>query len=151
MDLCAFPCPAFVTPSDSRRTLLLSSQSQSQWGLHLLSHSQNKLNKKSTRTRTTTTRVYASLSEMGEYYSQRPPTPLLDTINYPIHMKNLSTKELKQLADELRSDVIFSVSRTGGHLGSSLGVVELTIALHYVFNSPQDKILWDVGHQVCVH
>jgi 1-deoxy-D-xylulose-5-phosphate synthase len=140
MDLCAFPCPTFVTPSDSRRTLLLSSQSQ--WG-----HPQNKLNKKSTRTR----RVYASLSEMGEYYSQRPPTPLLDTINYPIHMKNLSTKELKQLADELRSDVIFSVSRTGGHLGSSLGVVELTIALHYVFNSPQDKILWDVGHQVCVH
>lgn len=60
------------------------------------------------------------------------------------------TQELKQLADELRSDVIFSVSRTGGHLGSSLGVVELTIALHYVFNTPQDKILWDVGHQVRV-
>lgn len=57
-------------------------------------------------------------------------------------------QELKQLADELRSDVIFSVSRTGGHLGSSLGVVELTVALHYVFNAPQDKILWDVGHQV---
>ncbi|GAU11093.1 hypothetical protein TSUD_197170 [Trifolium subterraneum] len=153
MDLCAFPCPAFVTPSDhSRRTFLLSSQSQSQsqWGLHLLSHFQkNRLNKKSTRA--TTTRVYASLSEMGEYYSQRPPTPLLDTINYPIHMKNLSTKELKQLADELRSDVIFSVSRTGGHLGSSLGVVELTIALHYVFNSPQDRILWDVGHQSYPH
>lgn len=57
-------------------------------------------------------------------------------------------QELKQLADELRSDVIFKVSRTGGHLGSSLGVVELTVALHYVFNAPQDKILWDVGHQV---
>jgi len=57
-------------------------------------------------------------------------------------------QELKQLADELRSDVIFSVSRTGGHLGSSLGVVELTVALHYVFNAPKDKILWDVGHQV---
>lgn len=57
-------------------------------------------------------------------------------------------QELKQLAEELRSDVIFSVSRTGGHLGSSLGVVELTVALHYVFNAPQDKILWDVGHQV---
>lgn len=57
-------------------------------------------------------------------------------------------QELKQLADELRSDVIFSVSRTGGHLGSSLGVVELTVALHYVFNAPNDKILWDVGHQV---
>ncbi|RZR80817.1 hypothetical protein BHM03_00006907 [Ensete ventricosum] len=84
----------------------------------------------------------------GEYFSHRPPTPLLDTVNYPIHMKNLSVKELKQLADELRSDVIFHVSKTGGHLGSSLGVVELTVALHYVFNAPQDKILWDVGHQV---
>lgn len=57
-------------------------------------------------------------------------------------------QELKQLADELRSDVIFNVSKTGGHLGSSLGVVELTVALHYVFNAPQDRLLWDVGHQV---
>ncbi|KAF2287734.1 hypothetical protein GH714_002497 [Hevea brasiliensis] len=96
-------------------------------------------------------RVCASLSEREEYHSQRPPTPLLDTINYPIHMKNLSIKELKQLADELRSDVIFNVSGTGGHLGSSLGVVELTVALHYVFNAPQDKILWDVGHQSYPH
>nr|QKE53475.1 1-deoxy-D-xylulose-5-phosphate synthase like-protein 1 [Nigella sativa] len=95
--------------------------------------------------------VCASLSEKGEYHSQRPPTPLLDTINYPIHMKNLSIKELKQLADELRNDVIFNVSKTGGHLGSSLGVVELTVALHYVFNVPQDKILWDVGHQTYPH
>lgn len=95
--------------------------------------------------------ICATLSETGEYHSQRPPTPLLDTINYPIHMKNLSTKELKQLADELRSDVIFNVSKTGGHLGSSLGVVELTVALHYVFNAPQDKILWDVGHQSYPH
>lgn len=95
--------------------------------------------------------IWASLSEKGEYYSQRPPTPLLDTINYPIHMKNLSVKELKQLVDELRSDVIFNVSKTGGHLGSSLGVVELTVALHYVFNAPQDKILWDVGHQTYPH
>uniref|UniRef100_A0A7N0UPY8 1-deoxy-D-xylulose-5-phosphate synthase n=1 Tax=Kalanchoe fedtschenkoi TaxID=63787 RepID=A0A7N0UPY8_KALFE len=87
----------------------------------------------------------------GEYHTQRPPTPLLDTINYPIHMKNLSVKELNQLADELRSDVIFNVSKTGGHLGSSLGVVELTVALHYVFNTPQDKILWDVGHQSYPH
>ncbi|KAF9605298.1 hypothetical protein IFM89_015914 [Coptis chinensis] len=92
--------------------------------------------------------VRASLSEKGEYHSHRPPTPLLDTINYPIHMKNLSIKELKQLADELHSDVIFNVSKTGGHLGSSLGVVELTVALHYVFNVPQDKYLWDIGHQV---
>ncbi|KAE8660115.1 putative 1-deoxy-D-xylulose-5-phosphate synthase [Hibiscus syriacus] len=95
--------------------------------------------------------VYASLSEGAEYYSSRPATPLLDTINYPIHMKNLSVKELKQLADELRSDVIFNVSKTGGHLGSSLGVVELTVALHYVFNAPRDKILWDVGHQSYPH
>ncbi|KAK6130376.1 hypothetical protein DH2020_035881 [Rehmannia glutinosa] len=95
--------------------------------------------------------VCASLSETGEYFSRKPPTPLLDTINYPIHMKNLSTKELKQLADELRSDVIFNVSKTGGHLGSSLGVIELTVALHYVFNAPQDRILWDVGHQSYPH
>ncbi|RVX21930.1 putative 1-deoxy-D-xylulose-5-phosphate synthase, chloroplastic [Vitis vinifera] len=95
--------------------------------------------------------VCASLSDREEYHSQRPPTPLLDTINYPIHMKNLSVKELKQLADELRSDVVFNVSKTGGHLGSSLGVVELTVALHYVFNAPQDRILWDVGHQSYPH
>ncbi|CAH9071806.1 unnamed protein product [Cuscuta epithymum] len=95
--------------------------------------------------------VQASLAEKDEYHSQKPPTPLLDTINYPIHMKNLSLKELKQLANELRSDVIFNVSKTGGHLGSSLGVIELTVALHYVFNSPQDKILWDVGHQSYPH
>lgn len=95
--------------------------------------------------------ILASLAERGEYHSERPSTPLLDTINYPIHMKNLSIKELKQLADELRSDVIFNVSKTGGHLGSSLGVVELTVALHYVFNAPQDRILWDVGHQAYPH
>ncbi|KAG6520975.1 hypothetical protein ZIOFF_018040 [Zingiber officinale] len=95
--------------------------------------------------------VCASLSEIGEYHSQRPPTPLLDTINYPIHMKNLSLRELKQLSEELRSDVIFNVSNTGGHLGSSLGVVELTVALHYVFSAPQDRMLWDVGHQSYPH
>lgn len=66
-------------------------------------------------------------------------------------MKNLSIRELKQLADELRSDVIFTVSKTGGHLGASLGVVELTVALHYVFDTPEDKFLWDVGHQAYIH
>ncbi|XXG76893.1 hypothetical protein AAC387_Pa08g1159 [Persea americana] len=95
--------------------------------------------------------VLASLSEKGKYHSQRPATPLLDTINYPIHMKSLSIKELKQLANELRSDVIFNVSRIGGHHGSSLRVVELTVALHYVFNAPLDRILWDVGHQSYPH
>ncbi|NP_001312959.1 1-deoxy-D-xylulose-5-phosphate synthase, chloroplastic [Nicotiana tabacum] len=106
---------------------------------------------KLTRVKKRSRGVQASLSEKGEYYAQRPPTPLLDTINYPIHMKNLSVKELKQLAEELRSDTIFNVSKTGGHLGSSLGVVELTVALHYVFNTPQDRILWDVGHQSYPH
>jgi hypothetical protein len=62
-------------------------------------------------------------------------------------MKNLNKRQLKQLSDELRSATIFTVSKTGGHLGSSLGVVELTVALHHVFNAPADKILWDVGHQ----
>ncbi|CAF2128384.1 hypothetical protein BRARA_C03837 [Brassica rapa] len=97
------------------------------------------------------TTVNGSLVKRGDYYSTRPPTPLLDTINHPIHMKNLSIKELKALSDELRSDVIFNVSKTGGHLGSNLGVVELTVALHYIFNTPQDKILWDVGHQSYPH
>lgn len=86
-----------------------------------------------------------------EYFVEKPPTPLLDTINYPLHMKNLSTRDLKHLADELRSDVIFNVSKTGGHLGSSLGVIELTVALHYVFDTPEDKFLWDVGHQTYPH
>ncbi|XP_042409262.1 probable 1-deoxy-D-xylulose-5-phosphate synthase, chloroplastic [Zingiber officinale] len=95
--------------------------------------------------------VCASQSEIGEYHSQRPATPLLDTINYPAHMKNLSLRELKQLSDELRSDIIFNVSNTGGHLGSSLGVVELTVAIHHVFSAPKDKILWDVGHQSYPH
>ncbi|KAG0605171.1 hypothetical protein M758_9G036900 [Ceratodon purpureus] len=86
-----------------------------------------------------------------EYFSEKPPTPLLDTINYPIHMKNLTIRELKQLADEVRAETIFTVSKTGGHLGSSLGVVELTVALHHVFNCPEDKFLWDVGHQAYPH
>ncbi|KAH7442680.1 hypothetical protein KP509_03G098900 [Ceratopteris richardii] len=86
--------------------------------------------------------------DITEYFAEKPPTSLLDTIDYPAHMKNLSTKDLERLAEELRTDVIFNVSNTGGHLGSSLGVVELTVALHYVFDSPDDKILWDVGHQV---
>ncbi|XP_024389703.1 probable 1-deoxy-D-xylulose-5-phosphate synthase, chloroplastic isoform X2 [Physcomitrium patens] len=94
----------------------------------------------------------AKVPENGaEYPSEKPPTPLLDTVNYPVHMKNLTKRELKQLADELRAETIHTVSKTGGHLGSSLGVVELTVALHYVFNAPDDKILWDVGHQTYPH
>eukprot|EP00252_Welwitschia_mirabilis_P025816 TRINITY_DN821_c0_g1_i3.p1 TRINITY_DN821_c0_g1~~TRINITY_DN821_c0_g1_i3.p1 ORF type:complete len:723 (+),score=71.63 TRINITY_DN821_c0_g1_i3:187-2355(+) len=97
-------------------------------------------------------KVYASaVPSEGQYSSEKPSTPLLDTVNYPIHMKNLSIRDLKQLAKELRSDIIYNVARTGGHLGSSLGVVELTVALHFVFDAPEDKILWDVGHQSYPH
>lgn len=125
-----------------------------------------------------------------EFTGEKPATPLLDTINYPIHMKNLSKhvhadhefsctktktkkqylgfslskpvgsvinnrvilsvsfQDLEQLAAELRADIVYSVSKTGGHLSASLGVVELAVALHHVFNTPEDKIIWDVGHQV---
>lgn len=80
-----------------------------------------------------------------------PATPLLDTVNYPVHIKNLSISQLRQLCKEIRSDLVHSVSQTGGHLGSSLGVVELTVALHHVFECPADKMIWDVGHQAYVH
>jgi hypothetical protein len=80
-----------------------------------------------------------------------PPTPLLDTVEYPVHLKNFNSQQLKQLCKELRSDVVHTVSQTGGHLSSSLGVVELTVAMHYVFNAPDDKIIFDVGHQCYIH
>ncbi|XVF59115.1 hypothetical protein PTKIN_Ptkin07bG0249300 [Pterospermum kingtungense] len=86
-----------------------------------------------------------------DFSGKKPDTPLLDTINYPVHMKNLSTRELEQVAAEIRADIVHTVSETGGHLSSSLGVVELTIALHYVFDTPDDKIIWDVGHQAYPH
>lgn len=105
-----------------------------------------------------------------DFSGEKPGTPLLDTINHPIHMKNLSKKvtksihtrnlrfrfhlhicfgqDLEQLAAELRAEIVYTVAKTGGHLSSSLGVVELTVALHHVFNTPDDKLIWDVGHQV---
>ncbi|KAJ1701155.1 hypothetical protein LUZ63_000934 [Rhynchospora breviuscula] len=86
-----------------------------------------------------------------DFSGEKPPTPILDTINYPVHMKNLSTQELEQLADEVRAEIVYSVSKTGGHLSSSLGVVELSVALHHAFNTPEDKIIWDVGHQAYPH
>ncbi|KAM7261597.1 hypothetical protein ACFE04_020674 [Oxalis oulophora] len=86
-----------------------------------------------------------------DFSEEKPATPLLDTVNYPIHMKNLSVHDLEQLAAELRADIVHSVSTTGGHLSSSLGVVELAVALHHVFNTPDDKIIWDVGHQAYAH
>ncbi|MDX2094629.1 MAG: 1-deoxy-D-xylulose-5-phosphate synthase [Alphaproteobacteria bacterium] len=81
----------------------------------------------------------------------KTPTPLLDRVHLPADSRHLSTDELKQLADDLRRETIDSVSVTGGHLGAGLGVVELTVALHHVFNTPRDKIIWDVGHQAYPH
>ncbi|MCB1960851.1 MAG: 1-deoxy-D-xylulose-5-phosphate synthase [Rhodocyclaceae bacterium] len=79
------------------------------------------------------------------------PYPLLRTINSPAELRALDRKQLNVLADELRQFLIESVSRTGGHLSSNLGTVELTIALHYIFNTPEDRIVWDVGHQTYGH
>jgi len=76
---------------------------------------------------------------------------LLDKVNYPSDLRKLKKKELKQLTEELRKELIDVVSTTGGHLGAGLGVVELTVALHYVFDTPQDKLVWDVGHQTYPH
>ena len=77
--------------------------------------------------------------------------PLLDTINDPAQLRKLERNELDQLANELRNFLIESVSKTGGHLSSNLGTVELTVALHYIFNTPHDRLVWDVGHQTYVH
>ena len=81
----------------------------------------------------------------------RPATPVLDRVHVPADMKDLTDRELRQLADELRAETISAVSVTGGHLGAGLGVVELTVALHAVFDTPRDKIIWDVGHQCYPH
>lgn len=78
-------------------------------------------------------------------------TPLLDRISNPNDLKELSVEELNTLAEELRADLIHTVSRTGGHLGAGLGVVELTVALHHVFDTPRDRLIWDVGHQCYPH
>ena len=78
-------------------------------------------------------------------------TPLLDQISSTYDLRKLDESQLPQLCDELRRDVISCVSKTGGHLGAGLGVVELTVALHYVFDTPKDRLLWDVGHQAYPH
>ncbi len=78
-------------------------------------------------------------------------TPLLDTIHSPLDLRKLSRAQLKPLADELRAYLLDTVSKTGGHLSSNLGTVELTVALHYVFNTPEDRLVWDVGHQTYPH
>jgi 1-deoxy-D-xylulose-5-phosphate synthase len=80
-----------------------------------------------------------------------PDTPLLDTVRTPADIRDLTLPELKQLADELRAETVDAVSHTGGHLGAGLGVVELTVALHHVFDTPSDILIWDVGHQAYPH
>ncbi len=83
--------------------------------------------------------------------NDRPTTPLLDQVTWPQDLRTLTPEQLPQLADELRQEVISAVGVTGGHLGSGLGVVELTTAIHYVFDTPNDKLVWDVGHQCYPH
>ena len=78
-------------------------------------------------------------------------TPLLDQINYPSDLKKLTPEQLPQLAKELREELVDAVSVTGGHLGAGLGVVELTIAINYLFDTPNDRLIWDVGHQAYPH
>ena len=78
-------------------------------------------------------------------------TPLLDTVNIPADIRDFNRDEIKQLANEVRTEVIDAVSVTGGHLGAGLGVVELTVAIHHVFNTPDDNLIWDVGHQCYPH
>jgi 1-deoxy-D-xylulose-5-phosphate synthase len=80
-----------------------------------------------------------------------PATPLLDTVRLPSDLRKLPESDLPQLADELRAELVDVVSQTGGHLGAGLGVVELTVAIHYVFNTPDDRLIWDVGHQAYPH
>ena len=83
--------------------------------------------------------------------TSRPRTPLLDTVDTPHDLRQLDKGQLRQLADELRAEMIDAVGSTGGHLGSGLGVVELTVAIHYVFDTPADRLVWDVGHQAYPH
>ena len=88
---------------------------------------------------------------MSDDMSDKPDTPLLDRVLLPADMKGLSDTELKHLADDLRAETVSAVSVTGGHLGAGLGVVELTVALHAVFDTPKDRLIWDVSHQCYPH
>jgi 1-deoxy-D-xylulose-5-phosphate synthase len=87
----------------------------------------------------------------SEIPTKIPKTPVLDKVNVPADIKNLTSIELKTLADDVRAHMLYSVGQSGGHLGGGLGVVELTVVLHYLYNAPDDKIIWDVGHQAYPH
>ncbi|WP_180156804.1 1-deoxy-D-xylulose-5-phosphate synthase [Acinetobacter sp. YH12045] len=82
---------------------------------------------------------------------QRPVTPLLDTINHPQQLRLLERSQLEQVADELRQFILYAAGQSGGHFGANLGVIELTVALHYCFDTPRDRLIWDVGHQAYPH
>ena len=82
---------------------------------------------------------------------KKPVTPLLDTVNFPSDIRSFSINELEVLANELREFLLYSVGQSGGHLGGGLGVIELTIVLHHIFNTPYDNLVWDVGHQAYPH
>jgi 1-deoxy-D-xylulose-5-phosphate synthase len=82
---------------------------------------------------------------------ERPETPLLDSIDSPADLREIAFEQLEEVANELRHYLLYTVGKTGGHFGAGLGVVELTVALHYVFNTPEDKLVWDVGHQTYPH
>jgi 1-deoxy-D-xylulose-5-phosphate synthase len=86
-----------------------------------------------------------------EIPSQRPVTPLLDTIDHPLQLRQLAKNQLVQVADELRQFILYAAGQSGGHFGANLGVIELTVALHYCFNTPNDRLIWDVGHQAYPH
>ncbi|WP_374666395.1 1-deoxy-D-xylulose-5-phosphate synthase [Acinetobacter sp.] len=86
-----------------------------------------------------------------EIPSQRPTTPLLDSIDHPQQLRLLKRSQLEQVADELRQFILYAAGQSGGHFGANLGVIELTVALHYCFNTPHDRLIWDVGHQAYPH
>src|SRR5690554_831330 len=88
---------------------------------------------------------------LPEIPTTRPNTPLLSAIDQGRSLKTLNERELLTLSDELRAFLLYTVGQTGGHFGAGMGVVELTIALHYIYNTPHDRIVWDVGHQSYPH
>lgn len=95
--------------------------------------------------------MHTTLPIFQEIPTLRPSTPLLDKVNDPFQLRLLSEDQLSQLSHELRAYLLYSVGQSGGHFGAGLGVIELTVALHYVFNTPEDRIVWDVGHQAYPH
>ncbi|KAK1747569.1 1-deoxy-D-xylulose 5-phosphate synthase [Skeletonema marinoi] len=105
----------------------------------------------STQSQKTSTSLLDTQTDSGPPYSGPASKPILDSVKFPSDMNRLNMSELKQLAHELRWEVIEAVSKTGGHFSSSLGVIELTTALHYVFDMPEDDIIWDVAHQCYPH